>query len=81
MLNTSSPIYFHTIAAGAASESTTGGVDANLLNITQAIIMIAPSRQTAAYDFRKLTPILCVGCPAKVESGIGAIAVYSRVSA
>ena len=69
------------MAAGAASASTTGGLDANRLNMMHARTMIAPSRQTAAYDFRKLFPIFCVGCPAKVESGIGAIAVYSRVSA
>ena len=81
ILNASSPIYFQTIVAAAKSESATGGLAANFVNMMQASIMIAPSKQTAAYPFRKLMPILCVGCPAKVESGIGAIAVYSRVSA
>lgn len=56
MLNTSSPTYFHTIAAGAASASTTGGVDANLVKMLQARTMIAPYRHTAAYPFRKLIP-------------------------
>ena len=37
---------------------------------------IAPSRQTAQYDFKKDLPIFCVGSPPKVDNGTGAIAVY-----
>ena len=38
--------------------------------------IIAPSKQTAVNDFKKLAHILCVGSPAIVDNGIGAIAVY-----
>ena len=74
MLKHSSPKYFHTITAAETSLSATGGLAAYLLNMMQAIRMITPSRQTAAYPFKKLIPILCVGDPPKVDSGKGAIA-------
>ena len=38
--------------------------------------IIAPSKQTAQYDLRKLFPTFCVGSPANVLKGIGAMAVY-----
>jgi len=38
--------------------------------------MIAPSRHTAAYPFKKALPILWLGSPAKEARGTGAIAVY-----
>ena len=48
MLNTSSPTYFHTMAAGAASPSTAGGLPANFVKMMHARMMTAPSMQTAA---------------------------------
>ena len=76
MLNTNSPTYFHTCVTAAALVSTTGGVEANKENIIQAKTIIAPSNQTALNDFKKLFPTCCVGSPANVDKGIGAIAVY-----
>ena len=76
ILNITSPIYDQIIDAAAADASTTGGEAANTENMIQDITITAPSRQTAAYDFMKLIPILCVGSPAKDDRGIGAIAVY-----
>ena len=75
ILNINSPIYFQTCVTAAAFASTTGGELANNEKIIQERTIIAPSKQTAQYDLRKLFPTFCVGSPAKVESGIGAIAV------
>ena len=75
-LNISSPIYIHTMATGLALASTDGGLDANTLNTMQPNTMTAPSRHTAAYDFKKLLPIFADGSPAKDDRGMGAIAVY-----
>ena len=52
------------------------GLDANTLNTMQPNTMTAPSRHTAAYDFKKLFPIFADGSPAKDDRGMGAIAVY-----
>lgn len=41
--------------------------------------MIAPSKQTAAYDLIKLLPTFWLGSPAKVDKGTGAIAVMGFV--
>ena len=41
------------MVTAAASGSTTGGDDANSEKIMQASTTIAPSRHTAAYDFKK----------------------------
>ena len=60
----------------AAFTSTIGGDEANKENIIQDKTIIAPSKQTAVKDLRKLFATFCVGSPATVESGIGAIAVY-----
>ena len=49
---------------------------ANSENIMHDNTIIAPSKQTAEQLFKKLLPTFCVGSPANVESGIGAIAVY-----
>lgn len=48
ILKISSPIYFHTCVTAAALVSTTGGLEANKLNIIHDKIIIAPSKQTAA---------------------------------
>ncbi len=69
-------MYFQTWVTAAAFASTTGGELANKENIIQARTIIAPSRQTAVNDLRKLFATFCVGSPATVESGTGAIAVY-----
>ncbi len=76
ILNINSPIYFHTIVTAAASESITGGLAAKSEKIIQASIIITPSKQTAAYPFRKLFPTFCVGSPPKLAKAIGEIAVY-----
>ena len=76
ILNITSPIYDQIIDAAAVDVFTVGGEDANTENMIHDKTITAPSRQTAAYDFMKLTPILCVGSPAKDDKGIGAIAVY-----
>lgn len=76
ILNISSPIYFHTIVTAAASESITGGLAAKSEKIIHASIIITPSKQTAAYPFRKLFPTFCVGSPPKLAKAIGEIAVY-----
>ena len=47
ILNINSPMYFQTCVTAAALESTTGGDDANKLNIIQDNTIIAPSKQTA----------------------------------
>ena len=69
-------MYFQTCVTAAASVSTTGGVLAKSENIIQDNTIIAPSRHTAEKDFKKLLPTCCVGSPAKVDKGIGAMAVY-----
>ncbi len=63
------------MVTAAASGSTTGGDDANSEKKMQASTTIAPSRHTAAYDFKKLLPIFWLGSPAKEDNGIGAMAV------
>ena len=52
------------MVTAAAPGSTTGGDDANSEKIMQASTTIAPSRHTAAYDFKKLLPIFWLGSPA-----------------
>ena len=47
LLNINFPIYFQTCVTAAAPEYTTGGDDANKLNIIQDNTIIAPSKQTA----------------------------------
>ena len=47
ILNINSPMYFQTCVTATALESTTGGDDANKLNIIQDNTIIAPSKQTA----------------------------------
>ena len=75
MLKTSSAMYDQTIGTTASDVFMVGGADANSENMMQARIMIDPSRHTPVYDLRKLIPTCCVGAPAKVANGTGAIAV------
>ena len=69
-------MYIHTMVTGLALASTAGGLDANTLNTMQPNTITAPSRHTAAYDFKKLFQIFADGSPAKADRGMGAIAVY-----
>ena len=74
-LKISSPIYAHTVVTALAPTVTTGSAAENTENMIHASTMIAPSRQTAAYDFRNDLPICEDGSPAKVDNGTGTIAV------
>lgn len=74
-LKISSPKYVHTIVVALALVSIAGGFAVKIEKMMQPRTMIAPSRQTAAYDFKKLFPIWLVGSPANVDKGIGVIAV------
>lgn len=55
---------------------TDGGEPASAEKMIQAKTMIAPSRQTPAYDFIKVNEMFCVVSPAEHDKGIGEIAVY-----
>lgn len=74
-LKINSPMYAHTIVTGLEFTSTTGWLEANTLKMIHPSTMMAPSRHTAAYDFRKLLPMFAEGSPAKADKGMGAIAV------
>ena len=76
ILNINSPTYVQICVTTAADESTTGGLDAKTENMIQARTMIPPSSRTAQKLFINVYPTFCVGSPANVDKGIGAIAAY-----
>ena len=60
------------MVAGARELSAmAGGVEAKAEKITQANTITQPSRQMAGVAFKKATPMLLEGCPAKTGQGDG----------